>query len=142
MVSIASRTPTPRDGDLPPDNETVAARLDELADLLEAREANRYRVRAYRVAAETVRGLEFPAYRLVDADGSEALTELPGIGDGIARVIERLVATGDSPLLERLRGGRRPHAVLATVPGLGAKTAERIHAELGIETLEDLELAA
>src|SRR5262245_30113093 len=115
MVSTASRSTTPHDVHLPLDNASVAERLDELADLLEAREANRYRIRAYRAAAETVRGLEIPVHRLVDTKGSEALTELPGIGDGIARVIERLVATGASPLLERLRGGPRPHAVLATV---------------------------
>jgi hypothetical protein len=53
-----------------------------------------------------------------------------------------LLAKGTWPLLERLRGRSQEHAVIATVPGLGPKTAARIHAELGIETLADLEMAA
>jgi hypothetical protein len=56
--------------------------------------------------------------------------------------MERLLATGTFPLLERLRGRDHSNAMFATVPGLGPKTAARIRAVLGIETLADLELAA
>jgi len=125
-----------------PDNNIVADRLDEAAQLLEARETNPYRVRAYRRAAQTIRNLGRSLHALCDADGRAGLTELPGIGDSIAHTIEQLLAKGTWPLLERLRGRSQEHAVLATVPGLGPKTAARIHAELGIETLAELEMAA
>lgn len=45
-------------------------------------------------------------------------------------------------MLERLRGETDPIGFLSTVPGIGKRTAERIHDELGIETLEELEMAA
>jgi hypothetical protein len=45
-------------------------------------------------------------------------------------------------LLERLRGGAGPEPLLATVPGIGRKLAERIHDQLGVESLQDLEVAA
>jgi hypothetical protein len=45
-------------------------------------------------------------------------------------------------MLERLRGAADPVALLATVPGIGRRTAARLHEDLGIETLEELESAA
>src|SRR5205823_48966 len=107
----------------PADNATVAERLDETAELLAAREVNPYRVRAYHVAAQTIRYLDCPLHQIVARAGLEGLTELPGIGDSIARTVERLIATGTFPLLERLRGRSQGNAMLATVPGLGPKTA-------------------
>jgi hypothetical protein len=122
-------------------NECVARRLDEIAELLEAKGSNPYRARAYRNAAHTIHALDRPLAELL-AIGAASLTELPGIGDSIARTVERLVLTGDEPLLPRLRGREQAAAVFATVPGIGRKTAARIRSELGIESLEDLEVAA
>jgi hypothetical protein len=77
------------------------------------------------------------------ADGGlPALEALPGIGESLARSIRTLVVTGRLPFLERLRGGSDPVALLATIPGIGRRTAARIHHDLGLETLEELELAA
>jgi hypothetical protein len=70
------------------------------------------------------------------------LQKLPGIGETLARFIHQLVLTGRLPMLERLRGESDPVALLRTVPGIGRVMAERIHLELGIETLEELEVAA
>ncbi len=142
MVATQLPLPSPQPANLPVDNPIVAERLDETAELLAAREVNPYRVRAYHVAAQTVRGLDRPVHEVVSRNGLNGLIELPGIGDSIGRTIERLVATGTFPLLERLRGRNESNAMFATVPGLGPKTAARIRAELGIETLHDLELAA
>lgn len=125
--------------ELPQNNEFVAQRLEEIADLFEARDPNPWRARAYRNAARTVRALDRP---VAEFAGEESLTDLPGIGKAIALTIERLVFTGDDPLLGRLRGRSQAGAVLATVPGIGRKTAARIRAELKIESLADLELAA
>jgi predicted flap endonuclease-1-like 5' DNA nuclease len=125
----------------PPGNDEVAQRLDEVAELLESQNANPFRVRAYRSAAETVRGLPRPAHEILDAEGTEGLQRLEGIGASLAGSIEQLVRSGRLGLLERLRG-TSVEDILTTVPGLGRTLAARIHDTLGIESLADLETAA
>ncbi|MEX2286860.1 MAG: helix-hairpin-helix domain-containing protein [Planctomycetaceae bacterium] len=123
-------------------NSEVAERLDELADRLDAQQANGFRVRAYRTAAETIRSLEGPVAELVESEGMDGLTRLPGIGPSLARTITRLTRSRRVPLLERLRRDTMPEAMFATVPGIGREMAARIHEATGIETLADLETAA
>ncbi|MEX1096167.1 MAG: helix-hairpin-helix domain-containing protein [Planctomycetales bacterium] len=124
-------------------NQEIAERLDEVAGLLEAQGANPFRVRAYRNAARTVRELDRPLKELVDGDSArERLAELPGVGPSLARAIEQLVRTGKLALLARLKGDMAPERVLTTVFGIGREIASRIHDELGIETLGDLQAAA
>jgi hypothetical protein len=79
---------------------------------------------------------------MIKTGGLEALQELPGIGPGLARSIKQFVLTGRLSALERLRGESDPTAALASVSGIGALLAERLHSELGITTLEELESAA
>jgi Holliday junction resolvasome RuvABC DNA-binding subunit len=123
-------------------NETIAQCLNEVADLLEGKGINPFRVKAYRTAAETVRSLQRPVSEVLRVSGIQGLIELPGIGESLATSIEKLSQTGELPLLSRLRGRSGSEAVLKTVPGIGPKTAHRIHLELGIESLGDLEAAA
>ena len=123
-------------------NEEMAEQLDETAELLEAQDANRFRVRAYRRAAETLRTLGSRAEDVLEIGGIAGLAALPNIGQGIARVIAEIVETGRLGLLEKLQGQVDPESLLATVPGIGPGLAHKIHSELGIETLEELELAA
>ena len=85
-------------------NTEIAARLKEIARLLDVQGANQFRVRAYRRAAETLKNLNRPVDKLVKTGGLEALQELPGIGLGLARSIEQFVLTGRLSALERLRG--------------------------------------
>jgi hypothetical protein len=139
MVSDPAKRTAPR---LPLDNEGLAGRLEEIAELLEAQNANPFRVRAYRSAAQTIRGLPRPAADILVAGGLQGLRDLPGIGESLARSIEQLIATGRLGLLERLRGVAGPEEILATVPGIGPRLAARVHEKLGIETLADLEIAA
>ncbi len=126
----------------PQANLAVAARLDEVAQLLEQQRANVFRVGAYRRAAQTVRALAQPIDQIVKSEGIPGLKQLPGIGETLSRFIYQLVTTGQLPMLDRLRGESDPVAMLRTVPGIGRQTAERLYSELGIETLEELELAA
>ena len=123
-------------------NEDIAGRLEEIARLLDAQGANPFRVRAYRRAADTVRRLPRPASEILEQQGLEGLQSLPGIGESIARAIRDLLAHGRSAMLERLRGESDPTKVLASVPGIGRVGADKLHHDLGIETLEDLEAAA
>jgi hypothetical protein len=74
--------------------------------------------------------------------GLEGLKELPHVGESIARAIRELLTHGRLPMLDRLRGEADPVALLASVPGIGCILAERLHDELGLETLAELETAA
>jgi hypothetical protein len=74
--------------------------------------------------------------------GLPGLKALPAVGPTIARAIRDLVVTGRLPMLERLRGDSDPVKVLASVPGVGIALAERLHDEMGLDTLADLEAAA
>lgn len=118
----------------------VAAALDRAADLLEVGGASSHRVRAYRAGADAVRTLDRPIDE-VAAEGHDALVALPHIGDRLARAIEEIVGHGTFGLLVRLEGETAPEELLTTVPGIGPVLARRIHERLGIETLEELELA-
>lgn len=123
-------------------NEAMASQLEAVADLLEAQYANPYRVQAYRSAAMTLRALDTPAWVLLAREGLEGLTRLPGVGQSIAHSIEQMAQTGSLRLLARLRGETEPEQILATVPGIGPRLAERIHEEIGVESLRELEEAA
>jgi DNA polymerase (family X) len=123
-------------------NLEIAHRLEEVAQLLEEQGANPYCVQAYRNAAQTLRRLDQPVTELLQHEGMEGLRKLPGIGESLAGSIHALATTGRLPMLERLRGESDPVALLASVPGLGKVLATRLHEELGIDTLEELEAAA
>jgi ERCC4-type nuclease len=125
-----------------PSNEDIASQLERIAELLEAQDANPFRVRAYREAAGTLRGLDGPAAELLEQEGIEGLQRLPNIGERLARSIEQYIRGGGIALLEHLQGPASSQQVLASVPGIGPKLAARIYEQLGIETLEDLEAAA
>lgn len=124
------------------DNREVARLFDQVADLLEKKGENPYRVRAYRRAAATVRGVGSPLKDVVRAEGRAGLNRLPGIGESLATSIVEVLATDRLSLLDRLRGHVDPEELLATVPGIGPALARRIHRELQIASLEELELAA
>lgn len=109
---------------------------------MELQSADRFRVEAYRRGARTVRDLQRPVSEILEEEGIEGLDRLSGIGPVLARAIRSLVATGRLPMLDRLRGESDPTRLIASVPGVGPRLADRLHHDLGISTLEDLETAA
>jgi DNA polymerase (family X) len=123
-------------------NEEIADLLEQIADLLDVQEANRFRIQAYRDGAESVRTAENSIAQLARDEGEKGLQALPDIGEGIARVIYGYVQSGRSEFLEELQGGTAPGTVFQQVPGIGPKLAERIAEELDITTLQELEQAA
>ncbi len=123
-------------------NVDIADALARIADLLEAQDADGYRVRAYRRGAERVRATPEPVASLYAQGGVAALDALPDIGKSLASVIAELVHTGRSSVLERLAGQVSPEDRFTTVAGIGEELAKRVHAELGIDSLEELEEAA
>jgi hypothetical protein len=124
------------------ENWSVAARLEEVASLLEGQGANRFRVEAYRRGARALRELARPVSQVLASEGFGGLDRLPGIGPILARAIFAAVSTGRIPILERLRGESDPTSILASVPGIGRTLADRLYHDLGLVTLEDLEAAA
>jgi DNA polymerase (family 10) len=123
-------------------NEQIARRLDELASLLESQGANPFRVNAYRHGAMAIAGLPEPVADLYARQGIEGLQQVPSIGRRLAIAIRSLVETGRLPILEHLRGEIDPVQLLQSVPGIGAIQAGRLHHDLGIDSLEELEAAA
>lgn len=123
-------------------NLQVAGRLEEAARLLHEQGADPYRVRAYRRAALSVRASARPVDEMFRQQGIDGLKSLRGVGDSIARAIRELVVNGRLPMLDRLRGEADPVRLLASVPSIGFRLADRLHEELGLETLADLEAAA
>jgi putative hydrolase len=123
-------------------NRTIADRLSEAADLLEQQAANPFRVNAYRGAADTLNNLRDDIAELATAGGTDALTELPGVGSGISAAILEMVRYGRWSFLDRLRGSLDPVRVFQSIPGIGPNLASQIHDELDVDTLEGLEVAA
>jgi putative hydrolase len=123
-------------------NDGLATQLEEIADLLRDQGANPFRVKAYRQAGQRLRQLREPVTRILATDGPAGLQRLPGIGESLARTIQDILRLGRSPMRDRLRGDTDPVHLFATVPGVGRRLAARLHDELDLETLEDLEAAA
>ena len=132
---MVAQAHTARHDRLPLGNEEAARRLEKAAHTLEERGENPFRVRAYRVAADTVRRLARPAAEILQEGGRRALMELPGIGDRLSVTLEQLLLTGHMPQIEGL--GDRPEDVIGSVAGVGPELARRIHDALHIETLAD-----
>jgi len=121
-------------------NAEIAAALDELGDLYELDGAVVYRVVAYRQAAQSVRDSPRSVEQLV-RDGRA--TELPNVGKTLQEKLSVLLETGEIPQTVKLREKFPGELVrFMTIPGLGPKTARKIHEELGLTTLAELREAA
>ena len=126
---------------MPVHNSDIAALFREMADLLAIEDANRFRIRAYREAANTIERLPRPVREMLTA--GEDLTELAGIGDDLAEKIKEIVKTGTFTELKALEKGVAPSlAELMHIPGLGPKRVSVLHEKLGIVTKDDLKVAA
>jgi DNA polymerase (family X) len=122
------------------ENIEIANRLEELADLLEIRGANPFRIRAYRNAVRTVRGLTRPLAEMVAAE--EDLTVLPGIGKDLSQHIRELLETGGLALLDEVSESvPRELALLTRLEGVGPKKAKKLWEELQVVGMDDLEAA-
>ena len=122
------------------DNSAVADRLEAFASLLELAGADHYDVRAYRRAAELVRGTPVPVAELVR---SGEVRRLRGIGPSIEARLRELVETGELAELAELEREVAPQLVAAgRLAGIGPRRMAEIGKALGIVTLEELREAA
>ena len=122
-------------------NAEIAAVLEQVADLLQFKDENPFRVRAYRNGARAIRDLPESVASIV-ADRPERLLEIDGIGKAVAEKATTLVRTGQLPQLNELLA-EIPESVLAImrIPGIGPKKAAAVFHQLGITTLDDLKTA-
>ncbi|PYL09374.1 MAG: histidinol-phosphatase, partial [Verrucomicrobia bacterium] len=114
----------------------VAQALEEIATLMELRDENPFKIRAY---ANAARSIETFGGNIPDLQDTEALAKIPGIGKSIAEKVKELVATGSIKYLEELRS-HFPAAILElfSIPGLGAKKIKALYEQLHISSIEQL----
>ena len=121
------------------DNASIARVFAEIADLLEIKGANAFKIRAYRGAAETIAAWPETVARLDDAQ----LRELPGVGRDLARKIREVADTGVCAYHQELLQEFPPTILdILRLQGVGPKTVALLYAALNIRTLEDLAAAA
>ncbi len=125
---------------MPVHNQDIASVFDEIADLLELRQDNPFRIRAYRRAAQTVRGQSRELRDMV-AEGRD-LRKLPGIGEELAAKIVEILETSRCAALEKLRK-QVPRGLedLLHLPGLGPARVRQLRKELRITSLAGLRSA-
>jgi DNA polymerase/3'-5' exonuclease PolX len=121
-------------------NQRIAAILFNIATLLDMAQDNIYRVRAYRRAARRILALREEATAIV-ARGEEL--PLPGVGARMRRKLAELISTDSLAFYdELLEDLPLPVRALMALDGIGPITAQRLHAELGIASAQDLLAAA
>lgn len=120
-------------------NVAIAKVFQDMADLLELRGENPFKIRAYQKAARTIESLPVELAQLMEEG---RLREIPGVGEAISKKITELLTTGKLEAYEKLRA-EFPQGIieLMTIPGVGPKTALRLSKELGISNVDELEKA-
>ncbi|MBB6049701.1 PHP domain-containing protein [Armatimonas rosea] len=120
-------------------NYEIARRFEAIADILEIQGENPFKVRAYRVAAETIDDLE-DDLATIHAHGK--LRELPGFGEAIASKTADFLASGTTAIWERIKDSVPTGVVkMASVPGVGPRTAKALWEALEVTSVEALEAA-
>src|ERR671932_2859179 len=120
-------------------NEELARRFERLALLMEIRGDDRFRVRSYRNAAETMETWPTPVERIAREEGQKGLQTLPGVGKAISGKIVELLGRGTFDAWERLKE-ETPETVLdlLEVEGVGVRTASALYQKFKISSLRDL----
>ncbi|WP_337288273.1 DNA polymerase/3'-5' exonuclease PolX [Candidatus Methylomirabilis sp.] len=121
-------------------NLDIAKLFHEIADLLEIKDDNAFKIRAYRRAAMNLESLT-EEIEAVAARGG--LAEIAGIGKDLAAKIQQAIETGRMAYLEELRA-EIPRGVveLMAIPGVGPKTAKLLFQQLQVDSVERLEALA
>ncbi len=123
------------------DNAAIARVFSEMADICEIRGDNPFKVRAFRTAADAIEALPFDVAGL--GGDPHKLKEIKGIGEGMTKKIQELLATGALEEHQTLRAEYPPTLLdLLEIEGVGPKKVKLFFDTLGIKTVADLEAAA
>ncbi|OLE52873.1 MAG: hypothetical protein AUG51_15940 [Acidobacteria bacterium 13_1_20CM_3_53_8] len=120
-------------------NEEIAERLTRLAQVMEIRGDDRYRIRSYRNAAENIEIWPTPLSKIAREEGVLGLQTIPGVGKAISGKIMELLERGSFDAWEKLTA-ETPETVLdlLRVSGIGIKTAATLYQQFKISSLDDL----
>jgi len=125
---------------MPGTNRDVAGVLAEIADLLEIKGENPFKVRAYQRAAHAIENLPTELSAML---GHRPFTEIPGIGASIADKLQELLTTGRCRFHQELLAEFPASlAALLSIPEVGPRKAQALHDQLGITSVDQLEQAA
>jgi DNA polymerase (family 10) len=118
-------------------NVEIANLFNEIADFLEVKDENPFRIRAYRRAAQAVEGLAEDIAAMAEQG---ALLEVPGIGKDLAAKIQEYLTSGKVEYLEGLRREIPAGVIeLMGIHGVGPKTAKLLYQQVGVDSVEKLE---
>jgi len=117
-------------------NQEIAKIFNDIADLLEIKGENPFRIRAYRRAAQNIEGLAKDVAEI----SKDELLKIPGIGQDLASKIEEYVRTGMLQSYEDIKKEvPKGLSTFLSVPSLGPKTAKLLFEKLNIKDIETLE---
>jgi DNA polymerase (family X) len=120
-------------------NADVARLFEDIADMLEVQGDSAFRYNAYREAGRQIASWPAPIEQVA---AEHALEQIPGVGKAIAAKIEEYLSGGRLAYYERLAKQVPPGLVaLLQVPGVGPRTAQLLHRQLGVASLADLKRA-
>lgn len=121
------------------ENIEIARLLSETADLMEIAEEDGFRIRSYRNGAAAIEGLGERAADIL-ADPGRKITDVPGIGKGLAAVLAEILERGSFGRRDELLERFPPTALeMLRIQGLGPKTIRVLWDHFRVSTLEELE---
>jgi len=117
-------------------NKEIAQVFSDIADFLEMKKDNIFKIRAYRKAARTIGQLP-EEIELVVRRGE--LREIPGVGEAIEKKIMEMLNTGKLGFYEKLKVEFPAEIItLHSIPGIDPKTASILVKDYGINTVDQL----
>src|SRR4030043_1456574 len=120
-------------------NKELADLFAKMADILEFKNENPFKISAYRKASRVLGDLTQDIQEIAESGG---LKKVPGIGEGMAQKIEEYLKTGKISKYEEVKKGVSDELIaMMEIPGMGPKTLAMIHQEKKISNLSGLEKA-
>jgi len=117
-------------------NKEISAIFEKMADLMEFKGENPFKVSAYRKAARIIGDL---TRDIEEISRSGDLMSIPGVGEGIAKKISEYLKTEKIAAYDELHEAISDELLaLMNIPGMGPKTLSLIHREVGIRDMVDL----
>ncbi len=117
-------------------NKEISALFEKMADLMEFKGENPFKVSAYRKAARVIGDL---TRDVGEISRTGELMAIPGVGEGIAKKISEYLETGRVAAYDEIHEGISDELMaIMNIPGMGPKTLSLIHREVGIKDMADL----
>ena len=120
-------------------NKELADLFERMADILEFKGENPFKISAYRKASRIIGDL---TQDIEEVSEKGELKSIPGVGEGMAEKIVEYLKTGKISKFEEVREGVSDELIaIMDIPGMGPKTLSMLHKEKGIGNLSQLERA-